>query len=119
MVEADSNLMRIVLENLLGNAWKFTSTMNRPAIEFGASESSDGRVYSIRDNGAGFDMSYSEKLFQPFQRLHSESEFPGTGIGLATVHRIIVRHGGCVRAEAEVGGGATFFFTVGKKTLPG
>src|SRR6185436_3343516 len=107
--------MRIVLENLLGNAWKFTRSAERPCVEFGASEGAEtvhGRelIYIVRDNGAGFDMTYASKLFRPFQRLHSEADFPGTGIGLATIHRVIDRHGGRVWAEGTVGRGASFFF---------
>jgi signal transduction histidine kinase len=103
--------MRVVFDNLLGNAWKFTSKVAEPRIEFGA-EQQDGTIFFVRDNGAGFDMSYSDKLFRPFERLHSESDFPGTGIGLATVHRIIDRHGGRVWAESAVGKGATFYFSI-------
>ena len=110
----DARLLRIVMENLLGNAWKFTSIKEQAFIEFGRSDvSEDGKsVYFVKDNGAGFDMRYSSKLFSPFQRLHKSSEFPGTGIGLATVQRIIHRHGGDVRAESEPGKGATFYFTL-------
>ncbi|HSV52025.1 MAG TPA: response regulator [Burkholderiaceae bacterium] len=111
---ADGRLMTIVLENLLGNAWKFSAKVPHPCIAFGAHDSAQGRAYFVRDNGAGFDMTYAEKLFRPFQRLHSEAEFPGTGIGLATVQRIIDRHGGRVWAESGAGEGATFFFTLGR-----
>ena len=106
--EADPKLMRIVLENLLGNAWKFTSKTTAASIAFGVA---DG-AYFVRDNGAGFDMKYASALFGPFQRLHTDKEFAGTGIGLATVSRIIQRHGGRVWAEAELGAGATFRFTL-------
>ena len=110
-VEGDARLLRIVLENLLGNAWKFTAKRAIARIEFGSMPGADGRtVYSIRDNGAGFDMTYAGKLFDPFQRLHGQHEFPGTGIGLATVKRIIQRHGGQVWAEAKVDVGATISF---------
>ncbi|WP_205525518.1 sensor histidine kinase [Pyxidicoccus trucidator] len=108
----DARLLRVVLENLLGNAWKFTSQRSGARIEFFA-ESQDGRPhYCVRDNGVGFDMAYSGKLFSPFQRLHRPTEFPGTGIGLATVQRIIHRHGGDITAEAAPDGGATFRFTL-------
>lgn len=114
-VVADHRLMRVVLENLLGNAWKFTAKTAAPRIMFGVEVQADTPVYFIRDNGAGFDMSYAGKLFQAFQRLHVEADFPGTGIGLATVHRVIDRHGGRVWAEGKVGGGASFFFTIPKQ----
>lgn len=111
--EVDRRLIKIVLENLLGNAWKFTSKNNeRPLIEFGAEQREDGRVFYVRDNGSGFDMTYANKLFGAFQRLHLSSDFPGTGIGLATVQRIIHRHGGRVWAEGALNRGATFYFTV-------
>jgi signal transduction histidine kinase len=109
---ADSRLVRIVLENLLGNAWKFTANVAAARIELGAQGTNGDTVYFVRDNGAGFDMAYMDKLFRPFQRLHVETEFPGTGIGLATVHRIIDRHGGRVWATGAVGTGATVFFTL-------
>lgn len=112
VAQADSRLLRIVLENLLGNAWKFTAKAVHPKIEFRASVESGELVYHVRDNGAGFDMAYANKLFGPFQRLHLERDFPGTGIGLATVQRIIRRHGGRVWAEGEVGRGATLSFTL-------
>lgn len=109
---ADSGLMRIVLENLLGNAWKFTSKILEPRIVFGMEIQDGAPVYFICDNGAGFDMSHVGKLFQAFQRLHTEADFSGTGIGLATVHRVIDLHGGSVWAEGKVGLGASFFFTI-------
>lgn len=108
----DSRLLRGVLENLLNNAWKFTSNTTHPLIEFNVTVSKNGTTYFIRDNGAGFDMTYVNKLFGAFQRLHTTAEFPGTGIGLATVQRVIHRHGGQVWAEGAVGVGATFYFTL-------
>ncbi len=112
VVEADPRLLRIVMENLMDNAFKFTSKRADARIEFGTREDDGRAVYFVRDNGAGFDMAYAGKLFGAFQRLHSAVEFPGTGIGLATVQRIIHRHGGSVRAEGAPGGGATFSFTL-------
>jgi len=108
----DSHLLRIVLENLFNNAWKFTSKHKSAVIEFGVKEYDSKRVYFVRDDGAGFDMAYVDKLFVPFQRLHEQDEFEGTGIGLATVQRIVHRHGGMVWAEGEVEKGATFYFTL-------
>jgi DNA-binding response OmpR family regulator len=112
VADADRRLMHIVFENLLGNGWKFTVNAEQPRIEVGSSLSDDGPVYFVRDNGAGFDMTYAEKLFRPFQRLHSTEDYPGTGIGLATVQRIVDRHGGRVSSEGVVGRGATFYFTL-------
>jgi len=112
-VEGDGALLRIVLENLLSNAWKFTARHASARIEFGAAPQADGSTaYFVRDDGAGFDMAYPAKLFGAFQRLHSAEEFPGIGIGLATVQRIIHRHGGRVWAEGLVDQGATFYFTL-------
>ncbi len=108
----DQRLLSLVLENLLGNAWKFTGKTPRAKIEFAASVQDGERFYFVRDNGAGFDMAYAENLFGAFQRLHSLSEFPGTGVGLATVQRIIRRHGGRVSAVGAQGKGATFSFTL-------
>ena len=110
--QADTRLIRVALENLLGNAWKFTARTARARLEFRAEEVDGQTVYVVRDNGAGFRMDYVAKLFQPFQRLHSESEFAGTGIGLATVYRVIDRHGGRVWAEGAESRGATFCFTL-------
>jgi DNA-binding response OmpR family regulator len=107
----DERLMTVVFENLLGNAWKFTGKTARPRIEVGV-DAVEPRVFFVRDNGAGFDMNYAAKLFGVFQRLHSASEFEGTGIGLATVQRVIRRHGGRIWAEGAVGQGASFFFTL-------
>ena len=108
----DPSLARIVLENLLGNAWKFTSKTPGAVIEFRAVPNSSPAQFIVRDNGAGFDMKYVEKLFAPFQRLHGDREFPGTGIGLATVQRIVNKHGGKVSPSAEVGRGAEFIFSL-------
>jgi signal transduction histidine kinase/ligand-binding sensor domain-containing protein len=108
----DSPLLRVALENLLGNAWKFTSRRTDARIEFGVTEQDGLRVYFVRDNGAGFDMTHAQKLFGAFQRFHTAEEFPGTGIGLATVQRIIHRHGGRIWAESQPGHGATFYFTL-------
>ncbi len=108
----DAPLLRAVLTNLLGNAWKFTGKRKKPKIEFGARNEAGQQVYFVRDNGVGFDMTYKDKLFVPFQRLHVKDEFPGTGIGLATVKRIIARHRGRVWAEGQAGNGATFYFTL-------
>jgi len=108
----DRNLLYMVLENLIGNAWKYSSKTSEPRIEMGTLEHNGKRAYFVRDNGVGFDMTYADKLFKPFQRLHRASEFSGTGIGLATVQRIIRRHGGEVWAESKVGEGATFYFTL-------
>ncbi len=109
---ADPQLLRAVLENLLGNAWKFTRNQARPRIEFGHGQYKGQAAYFIKDNGAGFDMTYVHKLFGAFQRLHAYTEYPGVGVGLATVHRIIQRHGGQIWAEGAVDQGATFHFTL-------
>jgi len=110
--QGDAGLLRAALANLLGNAWKFTAHEPAARIEFGVAHHDGEDVYVIRDNGAGFDMTYAHKLFGPFQRLHGHDEFPGTGIGLAIVQRVLHRHGGRVWAEGEVGNGAAFFFTL-------
>ncbi|MCH8892346.1 MAG: HAMP domain-containing protein [Chloroflexi bacterium] len=109
----DPNLLRTVLDNLIGNAWKFTGNHPTAKIEFGITEDDGRPAYFVRDDGAGFDMEYADNLFGAFQRLHGMTEFPGTGIGLATVQRIIHRHGGRVWAEGKVEQGATFYFTLG------
>jgi light-regulated signal transduction histidine kinase (bacteriophytochrome) len=115
----DSRLVSVVMENLLGNAWKFSSQRADAAIFVGQIIDPAGRVsFFVRDNGAGFDMAYADKLFRAFQRLHTASEFPGTGIGLATVNRIIARHGGELWAESVPDQGATFFFTLPKFPAP-
>lgn len=113
--EGDPALLRAVLQNLIGNAWKYTSKQPQTRIEFGVTEQEGRCIYFVRDNGAGFDMRHAAKLFEPFQRLHRESDFPGAGIGLATVRRIINRHGGRVWADAAEGKGATFYFTLGTR----
>lgn len=109
----DAVLVRQVLQNLLGNAFKFTRDAGAPRVEFGATTAEGETVYFVRDNGAGFNLSYADKLFKPFQRLHSDREFEGTGIGLATVRSIVEHHGGRIWAEATLGKGATFYFTLG------
>ena len=108
----DTRLLRVVLDNLLGNAWKFTRKRENARLEFGSVKKLGKTVYFVRDNGAGFDMNYSSQLFAPFQRLHQATEFEGIGIGLTTVQRIIHRHGGSIWAEGSVGKGATFYFTL-------
>ncbi len=110
--EGDAQLLRVVLDNLLRNGWKYTGKQPQPRVEFTAVDENGDRVFVIKDNGAGFDMKYADKLFGVFQRLHSSAEFEGTGVGLATVRRIINRHGGRIWAEGVVDQGATFFFTL-------
>lgn len=113
-VDGDEGLLRIVLENLLGNAWKYTSLTQQAIISFGQHSNPEGRVqYCVSDNGSGFDMAHADKLFAPFQRLHRQDEFEGNGIGLATVQRIIHRHGGSIDAIGEQGNGARFCFSLG------
>ncbi|MBZ0112721.1 MAG: hypothetical protein K8J08_09680 [Thermoanaerobaculia bacterium] len=124
-VTGDPSLLKILITNLIENAWKYTGSVSPARIEVGVidcnasegqiQESPDSPTYFVRDNGIGFDMVHANKLFTPFQRLHSSRDFPGTGIGLATVQRIVHRHGGRVRAEGKVNDGATFFFTLPKK----
>src|SRR5262249_14211176 len=114
--QADSRLLRVMLENLLGNAWKFTSKQPVASIEVGKEGRLEETHFFVRDNGAGFNMEHAKTLFTPFQRLHSETQFEGTGIGLATVHRVVTRHGGRIWAEASPGRGATFFFTLGEQS---
>jgi signal transduction histidine kinase len=110
--EIDPQLARTLLENLMSNSWKFTGKSGSPRIELGAFDENGGRTFFVRDNGVGFDMAFADKLFAPFQRLHAGSEFPGTGIGLATALRIVKRHGGRIWGEGAVGAGATFYFTL-------
>ncbi len=112
IAEGDARLLSVVLENLLANAWKFTQKRSGPTIEFGVKHTDGEHAYFVRDNGAGFEMKYADKLFGAFQRLHGSAEFEGTGIGLATVQRIVRRHGGRVWAEGQVNDGATFYFTL-------
>lgn len=110
--KGDFHMLEIVFTNLLDNSLKFTSKTPQPLILVGEIVRDGRKVFFVRDNGVGFDMAYVQKLFKVFQRLHKSSEFPGTGVGLATVHRIISRHGGQIWAEAQVGQGATFYFTL-------
>ncbi len=111
---ADPGLLRVVLENLLSNAWKFTSKQESARIEFGMARNNGIPAYFVRDDGVGFDPAYADRLFGAFQRLHAMTEFAGTGVGLATVQRIVHRHGGRIWAESAVGQGATFYFTMGE-----
>jgi signal transduction histidine kinase len=112
VARCDKRLMRIALENLLSNAWKFTTRKSGARIEFGSRRDGEECSYYVKDNGAGFSMENAKLLFGPFQRLHAVGEFPGTGIGLATVHRIITRHGGKIWAHGEKDKGATFYFAL-------
>jgi light-regulated signal transduction histidine kinase (bacteriophytochrome) len=112
MASADAPLVKVILSNLIGNAWKFTSKREHARIEFGTFEHEGKTVYYVKDNGAGFDQKFADRLFLPFHRLHSEQEFEGTGIGLATVERAVRRHGGEIWTEGKTGEGAAFFFTL-------
>jgi light-regulated signal transduction histidine kinase (bacteriophytochrome) len=116
VVQGDARMLRVLLQNLLGNAWKFTTHQEHARIEFGRLK--PGGAFYVRDNGVGFDMSYATKLFVAFQRLHSEAEFPGTGIGLATVRRIVLRHHGKVWAESRPGQYTAFYFTLSDVAPP-
>ena len=112
VADADPQLARALIENLLANAWKFTGKAAAARVEVGALQAEGERVFFVSDNGAGFDMAFADKLFAPFQRLHTVREFAGTGIGLATAQRIVHRHGGRIWAEGRVDAGATFYFTL-------
>src|ERR1044071_1286627 len=113
IVEGDPKLLRIVVENLLGNSWKYTSKHSQARIEFGVVQQQGKPAYFIRDDGAGFDPSYASRLFGAFQRLHAEKDFPGTGVGLAPGRRVLQRHSGRIWAEGAVERGSTFYFTLG------
>jgi len=115
LVECDQGLIKQVFVNLIGNAVKYTRMRESTVIEIGQTEQGDIPAFHVRDNGAGFDMKQAPKLFSPFQRLHRQEEFEGTGVGLATVRRIVQRHGGRIWAEAELDKGATFYFTLGPR----
>lgn len=119
ITEGDERLLHAVLENLMSNAYKFTGKTEKPVIQVGVTDEAGHRAYFVKDNGAGFDTTQAAKMFTPFQRLHSSSEFEGTGIGLATVKRIVERHGGAIWADGRVGLGATFYFTLGESTTTG
>lgn len=113
LATGDPDLLQSCVRHLIENAWKFTSARAAARIEVGRSERDSDRPFFVRDNGVGFDMQYAQRLFQPLQRLHADKDFPGSGIGLAIVHRIVRRHGGRIWAEAATGEGANFFFTLG------
>jgi signal transduction histidine kinase len=115
VVNGDRRLLRVLTENLLHNAWKATARTEGGHIEFARVRDDQGDAYHVRDNGLGFDMEHADRLFRPFERLHSEAEFGGKGLGLATVARIAARHGGKTSAEGTPGGGATFTFTLGRE----
>ncbi|HEY0683158.1 MAG TPA: histidine kinase dimerization/phospho-acceptor domain-containing protein [Steroidobacter sp.] len=118
-VEGDARLLRMAMDCLIGNAWKYTIRAARPAVSVGVQTGvTGGPIYFVRDNGVGFDMAYANKLFVPFQRLHPEAEFQGSGIGLVTAQRVIARHNGRIWAEAQVDAGATFYFTIGSPATP-
>ena len=117
IVQGDQHLLEIMMTNLLSNAWKYSSHSEQPVIEFGVRQSETIPVYYVKDNGTGFDMKDAGKLFRVFSRLHDSNQFDGTGIGLATVQRIILRHGGRIWSEAEVDRGATFLFTLHSENI--
>ena len=121
VVQADPMLLRLVMEELLGNAWKFTSRQSCTEISFGVREVAVGEaaqtVYEVKDNGVGFEMAHAGKLFRSFQRLHSQADFPGAGVGLANIRRIIARHGGQIWAQSAIGQGTSFCFTLGHPRL--
>ena len=119
MADADEQLLHAVMENLLSNAFKYSGKKEHAIITVGSTSEAGRRTYFVRDNGAGFDSTQAAKMFTAFQRLHSSSEFEGTGIGLATVKRIIERHGGAIWADSQVGQGATFYFTLGETSTAG
>lgn len=110
--KGDPQLIQLVLQNLFNNSWKFTSRREHARIELGRTKANGGSAFFVADNGAGFDPAYADRLFGAFQRLHAESEFPGTGVGLATVQRIVQRHGGQIWANSKIDHGATFYFTL-------
>ena len=118
VAEADPELVQIALHNLLDNAWKYTGKTPNARIEIGSTPNGTARVFHVRDNGAGFEMAHVGKLFGPFQRLHGDRDFEGTGIGLAIVQRIVHRHGGKIWAESAVNAGATFYFTLEPEQKP-
>ncbi len=117
--QGDSRLLRSVLENLLSNAWKFTAHISNAVIQFSSQQREHDVIYCVQDNGAGFDMAFAHNLFVPFQRLHRASEFPGNGVGLAIVKRIVTRLGGTVWAAGSVNQGASFYFTLPRSTTEG
>jgi light-regulated signal transduction histidine kinase (bacteriophytochrome) len=117
--EGDDRLLHVALGNLLENAWKFTSKTQEATIEFGVETMDGERIYFVRDNGAGFEMAFADKLFAPFQRLHGAAEFEGSGVGLATVQRIIQRHGGRIWGQGKVNEGATVYFTLEPNSATG
>ena len=112
-VNADRQLLQILMQNLIDNSWKYSGKCPDTRIEIGVTSQGDKKVYFVKDNGVGFNMKFADKLFAPFQRFHNDREYPGTGIGLAIAQRVVIRHGGRIWAESEIGKGATFYFTLG------